>query len=421
MSVASSTFDREKSSESAVVDLVRNPSVIIEEFNFTNALVLDDNVPDIQHSGTALDVEISSSHSIWADHQGYFTTFSPEMDFIATIENLVEKGQALVHMLYTYRSVSQAIPEISMDLPADATSDQQAEANAKRAEINRKVLDILRPEIVKVKELTAYLLQAVSLFHSVITHLTNKENNKEIVPEGVYLSLVKLMDVLLILDNLKDIKTCLQKDFSRYKRVVGAHPSIEILEEIQQLQVFVSNPDPRKSKNYVFLSLRDEIKRVNGHENVFLDCLEVVLATIDKGLFVTPEEQFRLVRVLPYFMLVCDGETDEVKSFNIFKTTKIKLPNLQRIFKKYPVVPLYGDMNICMEIVLRRSGHYDSVKMGTVWGMDTSYSTPIGTSTSNSVTNSAPMPVQYDLKASWVAIREGYSVYMTRFSAAINR
>ena len=414
MSVASSTFDRDKSSENAVVDLIRNPAVIIEEFNFTNALVLDDNVPDIQHSASSLDVEIASPQTMWADHQGYFTTFAPEMDFIAKIENLVEKGHALVHMLYTYRSVSQAIPEISMDLPPDATTEQQTEANAKRAEINRKVLDILRPEIVKVKELTAYLLQTVGLFHSVITHLTNKENNKEIVPEGVYLSLVKLMDILLILDNLKDIKTCLQKDFSRYKRVVGAHPSIEILEEIQQLQTFVSNPDPRKSKHFVFLSLRDEIKRVNGHENVFLDCLEVVMNTLDRNLYVTPDELFRMVRVLPYFMLVCDGESDEPKSFNIFKTGKIKLSNLQRVFKKYPVVPLYGDMNICMEIVLRRSGHYDSVKMGSVWGGSDSAGVSGGISGS-------VMPVQYDLKASWAGNRESYAAYVTRFSAAINR
>lgn len=55
------------------------------------------------------------------------------------MEALVEKGQVLINVLYTYRSVSQAIPEISMDLPGDATPDQQAEAAAKRAEINRKV------------------------------------------------------------------------------------------------------------------------------------------------------------------------------------------------------------------------------------------------------------------------------------------
>ena len=64
------SFDKDKSSESAVVDLVSDPSVLIEEFNFTKSLALDDNVIDIQHAASALDVEIASSQSIWADHQG---------------------------------------------------------------------------------------------------------------------------------------------------------------------------------------------------------------------------------------------------------------------------------------------------------------------------------------------------------------
>lgn len=74
-----------------------------------------------------------------------------------------------------------------------------------------QVLDILRPEIIKVKDLIAYLVQAVALFHSVVTHLTNKENAKETVPEGIHVSMLKLLDTILVLDNLKDIKTCLLK------------------------------------------------------------------------------------------------------------------------------------------------------------------------------------------------------------------
>jgi cytoplasmic FMR1 interacting protein len=409
MSVTSSLFEREKVAEVDVQQFVRNPDVLVDNLKFINALSLDDAVPNIQFSSSSINVEITTTHNAFSDHQGYFTTFAQEMDFIAKMENLAEKGKVMIHLLYTYRSVSQAIPEISMDLPADATAEQQADAAAKRAEINRKVLDILRPEIVKVKQLIAYLVEAVSLFHSVITHLVNKEANKEVVPEGIHMSLMKLMDVVLILDNLKDIKTCLQKDFSRYKRVVGAHPSIEILEEVTQLQTFLSNPDPRKAKNYVFLSMRDEVKRVSGHENVLLDGLEHAVDTLEKGYFVTPEEQFRLVRVLPYYILIADGEADDAKSFNIFKTSKIKLPTLQKVFKKYPVVPLYADMNMVMELVLHRSAHYNTAKLGSSWG-----AVPVG--------SAAPvMQPHYDLRMAWAGMRDAYSVYMTRFSASINR
>lgn len=111
-----------------------------------------------------------------------------------------------------------------------------------------------------------------------------------------------------------------------------------------------------------------QVKRVNGHENVILDALELCMQHLDKAYHVTPEDHFRLIRVLPYYMLMCDGEGDDAKSFNMFKTSKIKLASIQKIFKKYPVVPLYGDINMVLEIVLHRSLHYDTVKMGRDWG-----------------------------------------------------
>ncbi|KAJ1406706.1 hypothetical protein B484DRAFT_404062 [Ochromonadaceae sp. CCMP2298] len=386
----------------AGVDLLRHPDVLVKEFKFTEAFNLNDDVPNIQHSAAALHVESVSAHRP-TQHQGYFTTFAQEIDFIGKIEAMVDKGQVLVHVLYTYRSVSQAIPETSMNL-SNPSKEQEAEAAAKRAEINRKILDVLRPEIVKLKELVSYTLSAVTLFHGCVAHFANKEARKEIVPESMHLALLQLMDTLLILDNLKDIKTCLQADFARYKRVVGAHPSIEILEEITQLQAFLSNPDPRKARNYVFLCLRDEVKRITGHENVFLDALELAQDTLQRGAFVTPEEQFRLLRVLPYLLLVADGEADDVKSFNVFKTGKIKLSNLQKIFKRFPVVPLYGDMTIVMEYVLRRSGHYET-KMGTSWGRGPIDGEPEA---------SKPL-APYDLVAQWAA------QYAPRLAASLHR
>jgi cytoplasmic FMR1 interacting protein len=407
MSVTSSIFEREKGSEEDVTSLIANPEVLISEMQFMRRIDLADDVPNIQSAPSSINVEIASASNAFADHQGYFTTFAQEMDFIAKMESLSDKGMVLINMLYSYRSVSQAIPEISIEIPPDATVEQQSGASAKRGEINRKILDILRPEVIKVKDLISYLIQAVSLFHSVITHLTNKEATKEAVPEGIHASLLRLMDTLLILDTLKDLKTCLQKDFSRYKRVVGAHPSIEILEEVTQLQTFLSNPDPRKAKNYILLSLRDEVKRVNGHENVLLDGLEYAMDALERGLYVTPEEQFRLLRVLPYYILMADGEADDPKSFNIFKTSRIKLPALQKLFKRFPVVPLFADTTLVLEYVLHRSVHYTAGKYGSSWG-DAAFPT-------------APIPPHYDLRASWPGMRDSYSTYVTRFSAAINR
>jgi hypothetical protein len=62
------------------------------------------------------------------------------------------------------------------------------------------------------------------------------------------------------------------------------------------------------------------VKRITGHENVFLDALELAQDTLQRGAFVTPEEQFRLLRVLPYLLLVADGE---VRIFSMFMVSEI--------------------------------------------------------------------------------------------------
>lgn len=62
-------FERERSSEAEVVNLLRNTGVVLDEFRFTQGLSLDDNVPDIQYTAASLTIENASVLSAWSDHQ----------------------------------------------------------------------------------------------------------------------------------------------------------------------------------------------------------------------------------------------------------------------------------------------------------------------------------------------------------------
>lgn len=75
---------------------------------------LEDDVPNIQYTPLSLEFEICSSGNPvgFADHNGFQTEFGHEMDSIARIEALLEQGQYFVHMLYTFRSISKAIPMV---------------------------------------------------------------------------------------------------------------------------------------------------------------------------------------------------------------------------------------------------------------------------------------------------------------------
>jgi len=112
---------------------------------------------------------------------------------------------------------------------------------------------------------------------------------KEAVPIELHQSLIRLLDTLVVLDHLKDMKTSISQDFARYKRVSGANPPLEVLEELRALQGFLSSPDPRKLKGFILSTLREELQRVNGHEKALLDLVQLALSSLD------PAEPFQQV------------------------------------------------------------------------------------------------------------------------------
>jgi cytoplasmic FMR1 interacting protein len=149
---------------------------------------------------------------------------------------------------------------------------------------------------------------------------------------------------------------------------------------------------------------------VGGHEKVVLDAIELAVDTLDDSpdnafyQVLTPDEWFRLLRVVPYLLLLADGDQDGGGSFSIFKTNKIKLSSVQKLLKRYPVVPLYGDMCITIEYVLQQSVHYDKQSMGSVWGA----------ADSDKLTH-------YDIKTHWKEIRESFSQFSVSFVAIVNK
>jgi hypothetical protein len=60
-----------------------------------------------------------------------------------------------------------------------------------------------------------------------------------VVPEGLYNALIKVVDLLQKLDNLKDMKACLNNDFSRYKRLV--HESYEVVPMLFEQSIHFSS------------------------------------------------------------------------------------------------------------------------------------------------------------------------------------
>lgn len=75
--------------------------------------------------------------------------------------------------------------------------------------------------------------------------------------------------------------------------------------------------------------------------------------------FVLPSEKNALLRVMPYGLFLMDGESPN-SPLNVFKSKKVALSRFSKLFKRFPVVPLYGDMQITLEALIKRSPHFDA-------------------------------------------------------------
>lgn len=100
---------------------------------------------------------IAGIHTVLIDHKGYFSTFSNELDLIAKIESFVQKGNNYIHSLYSHRSVSEAIPDIATDTLDSGKKNN--DLGVTNADINAKILEILRPEIQKLRDVQLFVTQ----------------------------------------------------------------------------------------------------------------------------------------------------------------------------------------------------------------------------------------------------------------------
>ena len=261
------------------------------------------------------------------------------MEYITSLARFTITGEKFVHMLYTFRSLSRVIPMA----PSDVSED-----------LNDEILKVMDPEIDKLKEMIEFINNFLVVLKECILFITDSHDTRN-VNESVYNAFIAALDLVIKLDFLKDAKSSLINDFTRFKRLKllsaktkGPDVMLAINQELEHLQVFLSNPDPSKAKNYIFQTLRDDIKRIPNHDKALIMLLEYAMDCNMKDLFMTPDEKHRTLRVIPILMLLIDGiDGNAVDSrHSVFKSKAINISELQQLFKRHPVLPLYADINI---------------------------------------------------------------------------
>lgn len=127
--------------------------------------------------------------------------------------------------------------------------------------------------------------------------------------------------------------------------------------------MFLGNP--QHPHNLIIFHLKTDVHKISGHEDVLVLLLNHCCDAFEERRFLFASEKHMLLRAMPYLLYLMDS--DEKDGNNVFRSKKFRLDRVQRIFKTTPIVPLYGDMKISIEFVLKQCAHWNEEEMAPAW------------------------------------------------------
>jgi len=358
-----------------------------ERINALESFELVDGQPNIEGPAFAVTYDGSVDYN-YVDSKAYDTKWNEEIDRLRGLRDVLGRGDYFISMVYTYRSCSKALPQIK-------TQD-----DPNRAAIYEKHYEVLEPEINKLKELMYFTRDAVKLFCDHTKHIANLVSAKKkpkTISELYIHNLARLLDFFSTMDALKNMKACLNNDFSFFKRAFGflrkSMANDDQTQENHTLYLFLAH------QNSITTNLKTEIQQISGFDDVLALVVNQSCRYLEDGLYMTPAEKHCLLRVLPYGLLLMDGDNEKL---NILKSKKISIDRFVKLFKKYPIVPLYGDMQHSLEQTIKRSPHYDDKLWGTTLV-------------------EAKLATEYEILGQIDAVRAQHTAYVAKFSNMINQ
>jgi cytoplasmic FMR1 interacting protein len=219
---------------------------------------LEDEQPDVQGLAVTLVSGRSTTESAvdFEDVSAYQLSLVEDTNAVTQLDKLVREGKGMVAVLYTYRSCVKALPQLSESMKQN------------QADLYLETYQVLDIEIGRLREMQRWQSSAAFKL-AVDMHNYTQSIKKLNGPTVTHMwGMLKLLDVLLQLDHLKNVKASIPNDFSWYKRtftqVSATWPDTDVMrEELDDLQIFLS------TRWTILLNLQAEIFRVNGYPFFF--------------------------------------------------------------------------------------------------------------------------------------------------------
>ncbi|GKD94026.1 protein PIR isoform X1 [Tanacetum coccineum] len=260
---------------------------------------------------------------------------------------LIQEGKEMVSVLYAYRSCVKALPQLP-----DSMKQSQADLYLE----TYQVLDL---EMSRLREIQRWQASAASKLAADMQRFSRPERRIN-GPSVTHLwSMLKLLDVLVQLDHLKNAKASIPNDFSWYKRTftqvsIQWQDTDSMREELDDLQIFLS------TRWAILLNLHVEMFRTNNSltNDSVEDILQVLIVYAAECLeldfaLLFPEKHV-LLRVLPVLVVLATSSEKDSESLN----KRVKMNRLITIFKNDPVIPAFPDLHLSPAAIMKELSMY---------------------------------------------------------------
>ncbi|KAI3945395.1 hypothetical protein MKW92_027849, partial [Papaver armeniacum] len=279
---------------------------------------LEHDQPEVQGLAASLSTERCATNSPieYSDVSAYRLSLSEDTKAINQLNNLIQEGREMSSVLYTYRSCVKALPQLP-----DSMKQSQAELYLE----TYQVLDL---EMSRLREIQRWQSSAAAKLAADMQRFSRPERRIN-GPTITHLwSMLKLLDVLVQLDHLKNAKASIPNDFSWYKRTftqvsVQWQDTDAMREELDDLQIFLS------TRWAILLNLQVEMFRVNNVEDILQVLIIFCVESVELDFALLFPDRHVLLRVLP--VLVVLATSSEKDGESLYK--RVKINRLISIFK----------------------------------------------------------------------------------------
>ncbi|XP_056165334.1 protein PIR [Syzygium oleosum] len=304
---------------------------------------LEDEQPEIQGPAIWVSAEPGATNSPieYSDVSAYRLSLSEDTKALNQLNSLIQEGKEMASVLYTYRSCVKALPQ----LPESMKHSQ--------ADLYMETYQVLDLEMSRLREIQRWQSSAASKLAADMQRFSRPERRIN-GPTITHLwSMLKLLDILVQLDHLKNAKASIPNDFSWYKRTF-TQVSIQwqdvdtMREELDDLQIFLS------TRWAILLNLHVEMFRVNNVEDILQVLIVFAVESLELDFALLFPERHILLRVLP--VLVVLATSSEKDSESLYK--RVKINRLINIFKNDPVIPAFPDLHLSPAAILKELSSY---------------------------------------------------------------